>query len=193
MPLNAQQKKFARLYAKKGHVTKAAIAAGYSKKTAYSQGSDLLKKPEIAALVEKHQQAAAERAEITIAKVLAELGKHAFADIAKLYDQDGNLKPIHEMAKGARTTIQSIETDELYAGRGESRVKIGYNRKVKTTDKLKALELIGRHLKMFTDVHEHSGKDGGPFAFLQLPANGSESEEHPSPAHPETPETREEG
>lgn len=191
MPLNAQQKKFARIYAKKGHVTNAAKAAGYSPKTAYSQGSDLLKKPEVAQYVAQLQERAARRAEITVAKVLAELGKHAFADIARLYDDNGNLLSMQDIPKSARVTLQSVEVDEIYSGRGESRMKIGETKKVRMTDKLKALELLGRHLKMFTDVTQLQNPDGGPIAFLQLPSNGTESPEFPSPAQPEKPDTDE--
>jgi phage terminase small subunit len=49
--LNARQARFVAEYLKDPNATKAAKAAGYSEKTAYSQGHDLLKKPEIAAAV----------------------------------------------------------------------------------------------------------------------------------------------
>lgn len=61
-------------------------------------------------------------------------------------------------------------------------------RKIAHSNKLKALELIGKHFKMFTDVHEHAGKDGGPFAIIALPANGSESEEFGKTAETESKE-----
>lgn len=61
-------------------------------------------------------------------------------------------------------------------------------KKIAHSNKLKALELIGKHFKMFTDVHEHAGKDGGPFAIIALPANGSESEEFGKTAETESKE-----
>lgn len=36
----------------------------------------------------------------------------------------------------------------------------------KHSDRLKANELLGKHLKLFTDKHEHSGKDGGPMEMV---------------------------
>lgn len=53
MALTIKQKKFADYYIKTGNVTEAAKEAGYSAKTAYSIGSENLKKPEVSAYIEK--------------------------------------------------------------------------------------------------------------------------------------------
>lgn len=53
---------------------------------------------------------------------------------------------------------------------------IAYHDKyAKNTDVLKACELLGKHFKLFTDVQEITGKDGGPQVILTMPANGSEA------------------
>ena len=44
----------------------------------------------------------------------------------------------------------------------------------KTSDRLKAIELLGKRLGMFKEVQEVTGKDGGPQIVLTLPRNGSE-------------------
>lgn len=54
--LNLKQQLFADWYIKLMHVTNAAIKAGYSKKTAYSIGSELLKKPEIQEYIQKRKE-----------------------------------------------------------------------------------------------------------------------------------------
>lgn len=52
-----------------------------------------------------------------------------------------------------------------------------YTPKAKTSDVLRACEMLGKHFKLFTDVQEIAGKDGGgPQIILTMPANGSESE-----------------
>ncbi|NTW50647.1 MAG: hypothetical protein HGB19_13145, partial [Chlorobiales bacterium] len=43
-----------------------------------------------------------------------------------------------------------------------------------SANKLKALEHLGKHFKLFTDVQEITGKDGGPQVIVTLPANGTE-------------------
>ena len=50
-------------------------------------------------------------------------------------------------------------------GTGRDREKVGVTRKVKFWDKPRALELLGKYLKMFTDKFEHTGKNGGPITF----------------------------
>lgn len=79
MPLNPRQKKFVQEYLINSNATKAAKLAGYSEKTAYSIGQENLKKPEIAAAIEKAAAATAEKANITYERVMSELGRMAFA------------------------------------------------------------------------------------------------------------------
>ena len=57
MPMNDKQKRFAELYAAKPNATKAAIGAGYSEHTAYSQGQRLLKNVEVQKYIAELQEA----------------------------------------------------------------------------------------------------------------------------------------
>lgn len=60
--MTEQQRRFAELYAAEPNATRAAEAAGYSRRTAYSQGQRLLKNAEIVAHIrELQEQAACER------------------------------------------------------------------------------------------------------------------------------------
>lgn len=71
--LNQKQRLFVEAYLAEPNATKAAMKAGYSKKTAYSQGHDLLKKPEIRLALEQRVQ----KAVITADEVL-----HGIREIA---------------------------------------------------------------------------------------------------------------
>ncbi|GAH07496.1 unnamed protein product, partial [marine sediment metagenome] len=64
---------------------------------------------------------------------------------------------IKDMPEPLRKAIVSIETEELFDGKGEDKKSIGTAKKIKIHDRLKALEMLGKHLKMFTDVHEIPG------------------------------------
>lgn len=66
MPLNLRQRKFVAEYLKNPNATKAALKAGYSKKTAHSIGSENLQKPEIAALLQVSKLQVAEDARLTV-------------------------------------------------------------------------------------------------------------------------------
>ena len=106
---------------------------------------------------ERARTAAKDMREERILRTLEEIGD---IDIADIYNDDGSLKPLKDMPEHARKAIASIETDELYVGRGKDRVKIGETRKVKLYDKLKAKELLGKRERIFGESGGGSGKGG---------------------------------
>lgn len=73
MALTPKQQRFVDAYLVEPNATKAAIAAGYSKKTAYSAGGRLLKNVEVAAAVAKRQERASAKADLTLDRHLANL------------------------------------------------------------------------------------------------------------------------
>lgn len=109
------------------------------------------------------------RLEVSADRVLSELAKVAFSDPRKMFDDKGGLIPIHEMDADQAAIISSIEHESIITGRGEDRGEVGMVTKIKTNDKLKALELLGRYHKMFTDKVEQTGKDGGPIEMVIRP------------------------
>ena len=72
-PLNARQRKFVAEYLKDLHGTRAAIAAGYSEKTAFVIAAENLKKPNISAVIKEYQRVEALRYEITTDRIVREL------------------------------------------------------------------------------------------------------------------------
>jgi phage terminase small subunit len=124
--LTPKQQTFVDEYLVDLNATQAAIRAGYSKKTARSQGERMLTNVDVAAAIQKGFQKRSERTQITAEKVLLELAVIAFADLQQLADMGGRI-----------------------------------------SDKLKALELIGKHLGMFTEKVENkvTGPDGGPVQY----------------------------
>lgn len=108
--LNPKQRAFTVEYMKDKNATQAAIRAGYSPKTAYSQGFDLLKKPEVIRAIEEMEKAAQARAGITVEKIVDRINKIA---------DDPNCSP---------------------------------------RDRLKADELLGKYLGMFTERVEMKGE-----------------------------------
>lgn len=75
--LNARQEAFCQSYARKANATQAAKDAGYSPKTAYSQGHDLLKKPEILSRIETIQADRFKKLHMTPDETLARLARQA--------------------------------------------------------------------------------------------------------------------
>lgn len=79
-------------------------------------------------------------------------------DPAELYDSEGQIIPLHKLPPEIRLCIESVEYDEIFIGVGKERKSIGRTGKIKSLSKGKALELLGRHQKMFTDNLKISGR-----------------------------------
>ena len=130
---------------------RAAIAAGYSKKTAASQASRLLKNVNIRKKINKVLDKVFYTDEVTIEQILNKLIITANYDPAEMYDEQGNLKNIHDIPEKIRRNIQSIKTNRTEI----SEAVFTETAEIRTPDRLKALELLGRYRKMFIEQHEH--------------------------------------
>lgn len=156
--LSARQQLFVAEYLKDLNACQAAIRAGYSARTAETAGPRLLRNVQVQSAVAEAQRRRLDRVEVKADEVLRELLRIATADLSEAYDEAGNLKPIHEIPKDVRRAIAGIKVFEEFDGFGKDRVKVGEVREVKFWDKPRSLELLGKHLKLFTDVVEHQGK-----------------------------------
>lgn len=160
--LNMRQARFVTEYLVDLNATKAAERAGYSPRTAYAQGSRLLTHAEVAAAIQAGVAKRQVRLELSADRVLQELMRVALVDLGGAYDAKGNLLPVHEMPEDVRRAIAGIKVFEEFDGFGEDRVKVGEVREVKFWPKVDALRDLGKHLKLFVERMEHTGKDGGP-------------------------------
>lgn len=140
------------------NATQAAKDAGYSPKTAYSMGQRLLKNVEIQKALQEANEERSKKTGITRERVLEALGQVAFGDIRALYSEGGNLLPIPQLPDDAAVLLAGFDVSVIKArddGDEDEMVK-----KVKLVDRLRALEMIGRHLGMFNDKLEVSGNVG---------------------------------
>jgi phage terminase small subunit len=175
LKLTGKQQRFVEEYLIDLNVTQAAIRAGYSEKTAYSIGHELLKKPEIENSIQEAMDKRSERTGITQDQVLAELAKIGFQDIRKAVRWGRS--PIDDKSENADKNglgiypielVPSEEIDDDTAA-AVSEVSLTTNGvKIKMHDKQAALVSIGKHLGMFSEKHEVTGKDGGPIKVEDL-------------------------
>lgn len=157
MALNNKQKSFVREYLVDLNATQAAIRAKYSKKSAYSIGEENMRKPEIAKSIQAEMDKRGKRTEITADKVLQELAKLGFADIRNVFNENGQLLPVHMLPPEVAASISSIEVVTTRIP-GSDPVEVEHTSKIKFWDKRGSLELLGKHLKLFTDKVELSGR-----------------------------------
>lgn len=127
---------------------------------ARSSASTLLTNPNIQRRIDQLMEHRLAAVRVTADRVLHELERLAMVDPAEAYTPDGQLKPMHEIPEDLRRSIAAIEVDELFAGKGDAREQIGYTKKIKFWPKEKALEQLGKYLKMFSDRLDvnHTGK-----------------------------------
>ena len=169
MALTAKQKRFVEEYLIDLNATQAAIRAGYSEKTANRIGTENLSKLVIQNEIQKRMKDREVRTEITQDKVIQELAAIAFsngADYSKIVSKTGiNLKG----EEVEYSDVEVVNTDELTPEQKKAISCIKQNKygiAVETCDKVKALELLGKHLGMFKDKVEIDGTINNPYAGL---------------------------
>ncbi len=165
MTLSPQRQKFVSEYLVDFNAKHAAIRAGYSERTSQAQGSRLLTYAEVQEGISKALQDQQKRTAITADRVLAELGKIAFANVSDY---------VNTTAEGGRTigeaNLENCTRDQL-AALSEISLDATGGLKIKAGDKVRALEKIGQHFGMWTNKVEVTGKDGGPIETTDIPAS----------------------
>jgi len=127
--------------------SRAARRAGSKAKQTRRTAEYMMKNPLILRRIEQLMASQLAKTDITAELVLNELRAIATSDLAAFFAEDGALLPLHKIPAESRRTISSIEVEERQAS--------GYPvRKVRLWDKLRALELLGKHLKLFHEMGE---------------------------------------
>ena len=136
--------------------TQAAIEAGYSAATAGMKACQLMKDPKIAEAIDKLLAKKLKRFDITPDRVLQEVAALAFSNKADFYDEEGRLKSITALPRDVSAALSSVEVSVSTSNLGAPAVV----QKIRLHDKVRALELLGRNLKLFTDKIDLSGMLG---------------------------------
>lgn len=153
MSLTAKQQRFVEEYLVDLNATQAAIRAGYSAPTAQEQGSRLLSNVMVSEAIAALKAERSERTRIDAEWLLTRLAAEATADVNDLYLEDGRIKPVKDWPLIWRQgLVAGLEVETIGEG-------AGHLTKVKLSDRIKRLELIGRHIDVqaFKDKIEQSG------------------------------------
>ena len=141
MALNEKQERFVREYVVDLNATQAAIRAGYSERTAYSQGSRLMGNMEVRDRVRELKEELQERTEITRDRLVEELSKVAFGDIRGVLSWDESkvtLRPSGLISDDDAASIAEVT---------ESSTGV----KVKRADKIRAIDLLSKLLGFYDE------------------------------------------
>jgi phage terminase small subunit len=162
---NPQWETFSREYSRHGKRERAVVAAGYNAKTWKADGSSsacvqanvLLKNPKVLQRIQYIQENRARKADFTELQLLRELKRIALFDARKLRDpESGDLKAVKEWDADTGAVIAGMEIEKLFQPDAETgrRAHVGYTVKVKTHDKIKAIELLMRYFGMAEALSE---------------------------------------
>lgn len=154
-----KQQRFVDEYLVDLNATQAAIRAGYSAKTAAAQGSRLLSYAKIAAAVQAGRARMSEKLEVTQDRIVAELAKLGFANMADYMRTGPDGDPYLDFSALTRdqaAALTEVTVEDFKDGRGEE-VRNVRRVKFKLADKRAALVDLGKHLGLFTEKVEHSG------------------------------------
>lgn len=153
--LNDRTKRFIREYMIDNCGKAAAVRAGYTESNAESRASILLKDPRVKAELDKLKAKQAKRLDLKSDDVVNELRKIAFANPIDLYDSEGQLIPINKLPRDFVACIRSIRKSWDRWGKVPTY-------EITFWDKVKALEILARHLHMLSDDTNIRFPDGIP-------------------------------
>ena len=143
--LTEKQQRFIDEYLIDLNATQAAIRAGYSVKTAREQASQNLTKLNIQQEISEKMAERSKRTGVNQDRIVLELAKIAFVNAADVIDSDDATIKAGATADDT-AAIQSVKVKVIPTKEGE-----GVEREIRLNDKLKALELLGKHLGMWND------------------------------------------
>lgn len=149
--LTAKQQRFVDEYLIDLNATQAAIRAGYSTSTANEQGARLLVNVSISSAISQAMAHRSRRTGITQDRVLRELAKIAFVNANDVIDPD-SATVRQDAAEEDLSCIQSVKVKMSESDMGSSA-----EREIKLADKLRALELLGKHLGLFDKRDQNTG------------------------------------
>lgn len=142
--LTDKQKAFVEEYLLDLNATQACIRAGYSPQTAMEQGYQLLQKTSVQEAISTAMAERSKRTGINQDRIVQELARIAFVKITDVVDSNGDIRT--NASDDDLACIESYKVKESDSVNGSSS-----EREVKLASKMKALELLGKHIGMWND------------------------------------------
>jgi phage terminase small subunit len=145
------------LTSEKMGIEAAGIQAGFNKSSAAQAASRALALPHVAAYYQAELAKRAERTGIDADYVLRRLAEIDQLDVLDILTEGGDLKPVHDWPKVWRQSISGVDISAIASGDTAAVLK-----KIKWPDKLRNLELIGKHVgvKAFSEQIEVTDSTG---------------------------------
>lgn len=136
------------------NISQAALAAGFSPKTAPQQGSRLLKHVEVQQALNSRRTEVLGKFQLTTERVTQEIARISFFDPRKMFAADGRPLAITELDDDTAACIVGLDVLEQYEGSGEDRALVGLIKKYKIADKNSGLDKAAKILGLYEKDNE---------------------------------------
>lgn len=150
--LTLRQELFVKNYLANGFAARAAaIAAGYSIKTAHVSANQLLENPKVKVLIDTQKEALFDKCDVTAERVVKELALLGFSNMSDYIQvqKDGSAcLDLSTLTREQAAAITHFDTEEYTDGHGEDAREVKRTR-IKLADKKAPLELLGDYLGIF--------------------------------------------
>ncbi|GJL37885.1 terminase [Enterobacter hormaechei] len=159
-PLTAMQEAYAQEYIKcPENQAQAAINAGFSPKSAHVKASIMMRDERIQKRIAELMAERNKRLRVSADYVLLRLVEIDQMDVLDILNDDMSIKPVSQWPKVWRQYLSGFDLADMFEGRGDEKELVGILKKIKWPDKVKNLELIGKHVDVnaFKERVEVSG------------------------------------
>ncbi len=156
---------------------------GFKNDVVAQRAYELFKRPEViervAELMQEKAEVAKKEFAVDAAYVLRRIVEVDRMDISDILTDNDTLLPVSEWPQVWRQFISQFEVEDVFAGRGDERLKMGLLKKLKWPDKIANLKLMGTHVDVsaFKHVQELTGPGGGPVKLISSDMTPQEAAE----------------
>lgn len=147
----------------------AAIRAGYTKTSARTTAARLLAKDNIISKVRELLDAQSKRTAVNADRVIEELARIAFINISEFIDEDNGVVSLKSIDREKTAAVEAIKVTETVYGRGDDAI-VKTATSFKLSDKIAALDKLGRHFGIFEKDNRQSKPDA-PVVKITMPDN----------------------
>lgn len=172
--LTIKQEAFCHAYIETGNASEAYRrtygCVNWKDKSVWEKASVLLANVKVQSRVNQLRDGIQKRHEVTVDRIVGELALLGFSnmlDYMQTQDDGTAFVDLSKLTREQAAAISEVTVESYTDGNGENARDVK-KVKFKLSDKRNALVDLGKHLGMFKDLHEISGKDGGPIEVTEM-------------------------
>ncbi len=118
------------------------------------KSSELMADGNVQVRVKELRELTIKRNEVTLDEVLREMANWLKFNVKSIFNEDGSMKPLHEMTDEESSSIASYEVTELFGDSKDGKIHVGYLKKVRLMDKRAVADMFLRKLGAYIDTHK---------------------------------------